>query len=91
MFSALFFLLAQLLGFYTFVVIAYVASSWLVALNVVNPRNKNVAFVLMWVNKLVEPVLNPIRKVIPVLGGIDISPIVLIFGIMFVQKILLSL
>ena len=89
--SFIFFLLAQLLQLYTLVVIGYVTSSWLVALGIVDLRNPNAAKIIGYLNRAVEPVLAPIRRFLPAIGGFDLSPVILIFGIMFVQKILLSL
>ena len=62
--------------------------SWLIAFNVVNVRNQFVAMVDDFCRKITEPLLRPIRRYIPSLGGIDISPMVLILVIMFVQRLL---
>jgi len=74
------------LQLYVWVIIASAVLSWLVAFNVVNTRNAFVSAVGDSIYRLTEPVLRPIRRFLPNLGGIDISPIVLILGIIFVQN-----
>lgn len=65
--------------------------SWLVAFNVINPRNQFVATVgsVLW--RITEPLLRPIRRVVPVMGGVDLSPIVLLLAIVFVRAILTNI
>jgi len=86
----------ELLGFisyiitlYTYVVIANVIVSWLMAFGVINPYNPTVRAIWQVLNALVEPLLRPIRNVMPNLGAIDISPIVLLLGLFFVQSVVL--
>jgi YggT family protein len=74
------------LGLYLWVVIAGAVMSWLVAFDVINLRNRLVATIYDTCERLTTPVLNPIRKVIPNLGGVDLSPVALIIGILFLQK-----
>ncbi|MEM1047214.1 MAG: YggT family protein [Pseudomonadota bacterium] len=73
------------LNFYIWIVIASAIFSWLYAFNVVNPRNQVVAVIGDFLYRITEPALRPIRRYMPDLGGIDISPIILFFGIMLVQ------
>lgn len=78
-------LLLQLLSIYEWVVIATVILSWLVAFNVVNMGNqfmRQVAYVLA---QLTEPLLQPIRRALPFMGGVDLSPVVLLLGIWLVR------
>lgn len=70
---------------YIWCLIIWVILSWLVAFNVVNPRNRFVALVGDFLDRITEPVLRPIRRILPNLGGIDISPILLILLIYFVR------
>ncbi|MGP1274501.1 MAG: YggT family protein [Caulobacterales bacterium] len=63
-----------------------VVLSWLVAFNVVNPRNQFVNAIWRATNALTEPVLAPIRRILPPLGGIDLSPLVLLLIIFFVRE-----
>lgn len=76
------------LRFYMYVVFASVILSWLVAFDVVNMRNRFVYAVGSFLNRMTEPVLRPIRRFLPNLGGIDLSPLVLILGIYFIQMVL---
>ena len=77
------------LNLYIYVVIAAAILSWLVAFNVVNPRNQFVAMVGDFLYRITEPVLRPIRNALPNLGGIDISPIILILIIMFIERVIM--
>ncbi|KPP81939.1 MAG: YggT family protein [Oceanicaulis sp. HLUCCA04] len=63
-----------------------VVLSWLVAFNVVNPHNQFVNTIWRATNALTEPVLSPIRRILPPLGGIDLSPLVLLLIIFFVRE-----
>jgi YggT family protein len=64
--------------------------SWLYAFNVVNPRNQVVGTIGNMLFRLTEPVLGPIRRLLPDLGGIDISPIVVLLIIFFIRQFLLT-
>jgi YggT family protein len=76
------------LDLYIWLLIASAILSWLIAFNVVNTRNQFVASVSDFLFRITEPVLAPIRNLLPNLGGLDISPIVLILLIMFIQRII---
>ncbi|HTV33239.1 MAG TPA: YggT family protein [Methylocella sp.] len=76
------------LQLYVYVIIAAAILSWLVAFNVVNRYNEVVRSVWNFVTAVTEPLLNPIRNVIPSFGGIDISPVILLLGIFFIQRII---
>jgi YggT family protein len=84
-------LVGTVLGLYFWVIMIGVVMSWLVSFNVVNTRNQLVGTIYDAANRLTEPALRPIRKVIPPLGGIDLSPVVLIIGIGFAQRFLVPL
>jgi YggT family protein len=75
------------LNIYTWIVIGAVIFSWLYAFNVVNSSNRFVSMLGEFFYKATEPLLRPIRRFLPDLGGIDISPIVLFIGIYFVGQI----
>jgi YggT family protein len=79
-------LLQTVLGLFLWVIIIGAVLSWLVAFDVVNTRNRLVATVLDMTERLTAPVLNPLRKVIPSLGGVDLTPIVAIIGVQFLQR-----
>jgi YggT family protein len=88
-------LLAYLLNFisylitlYTYIVIASVILSWLMAFGVVNPYNTTVRAIWQALNAVTEPLLRPIRNTLPSLGAIDISPIVLLLGCVFLQGLI---
>ena len=83
--TAVFWLIDSILGLYWWIVIASVVLSWLYAFNVVNPSNPFVRAVGQFVHDATEPLLSRIRRFMPNLGSIDISPIVLLFGIMFLR------
>jgi YggT family protein len=77
-----------ILDLYVWLLIASAILSWLIAFNVVNTRNQFVAAIAEFLFRITEPVLGPIRRSLPSLGGLDISPIVLILIIMFLQRVI---
>ena len=82
---AIYYLLIQLLKLHTYVVVANVIISWLVAFNVLNTSNRFVYLLLDFTYRLTEPLLNKIRGFLPNLGAFDISPIILLLLIWFVE------
>jgi YggT family protein len=76
------------LDLYVWLLIASAILSWLIAFNVVNTRNQFVAAVAEFLYRITEPLLAPIRSFMPNLGGLDISPIILILIIMFIQRVI---
>ena len=66
-------------------VIASAIMSWMVAFGVVNMRNQFVRMIVETLYRLTDPILRPIRRLLPDLGGIDISPVVLLVGLYFLQ------
>lgn len=68
----------QLIQIYIFVIFASVIMSWLIGFNAINRRNQFVDSVWRGLNAMTEPALRPIRRFLPSLGGIDISPIILL-------------
>lgn len=86
--AALLEIVGFVLGLYIWILITGAVLSWLIAFDVVNTRNRFVQAVSEFCYRLTEPVLRPIRRFVPVLGGIDLSPIVLILAIMFLQSFL---
>jgi YggT family protein len=76
------------LNLYVWLLIAAAILSWLIAFNVVNTRNQFVSSVAEFLYRITEPLLRPIRNVLPDLGGLDISPIVLILIIMLIQRVI---
>ncbi len=82
---AIFYLSLQILKLYSYVVIANVIISWLVAFNVLNTTNRFVYLVLDFTYRLTEPFLRKIRAFLPNLGVIDISPVILLLLIWFLE------
>ncbi|MBM6581765.1 YggT family protein [Microvirga sp. BT689] len=78
------------LQLYTYLIIASAILSWLVAFNVINTRNDFVRSVWNFLDAVTEPVLRPIRNILPNLGGVDISPIILILLIIFIQNLIID-
>ncbi len=78
------------LQLYTYLIIASAILSWLVAFNVVNTRNDFVRSIWNFLDAVTEPVLRPIRNILPNLGGVDISPIILILLIIFIQNLIVD-
>ena len=85
---AIFYLVLQILKIYTYVVIANVVISWLIAFNVLNTSNRLVYSVLDISYKMTDPLLRPIRNFLPSLGSIDISPVILILLLMFLRNLI---
>lgn len=77
------------LQIYVWILIASAILSWLIAFNVINTRNQFVATVWDMLYRMTEPVLRPIRERLPNLGGIDISPIILLLIIYFIQSVII--
>ena len=82
---AIFYLVLQILKLYSYVVIANVIISWLISFNVLNTQNKFVYAFLELSYRLTDPLLNKIRRFLPNLGPLDISPIILLLLIWFVE------
>jgi YggT family protein len=76
------------LQLYTWVIIAVAVLSWLLAFNVINYHNNLVRSVWTGLNAITEPLLRPIRRILPQMGGLDISPIILLLIIFFIERII---
>ncbi len=85
---ALLTLISQLIEFYIWIIIASAVLSWLVAFDVVNLRNRYVFLFGDALNRLTEPAYSRIRRILPNMGGLDLSPIVLIFSLMFLRNLM---
>jgi len=82
---AIFYLTLQILKLYSYVVIANVIISWLIAFNILNTQNRVVYSILELSYRLTDPILNRIRRFLPNLGSLDISPIILLLLIWFIE------
>lgn len=86
---ALFRLIDMILQIYIFILLASVVLSWLVAFNVINTSNRFVYVVGDALYRLTEPLLGPIRRILPNLGPVDISPVVLLLLLYFVRNFII--
>jgi YggT family protein len=82
--------IGYLIQLYVYVVIASVILSWLMAFGVVNPYNPTVRAIWQGLNAVTEPLLRPIRNMLPDMGGIDLSPVVLLLSCFFIQSVVLG-
>lgn len=78
-------ILSWLINAYIFVIIAEVVLSWLIAFEVINVRNAQAQNLIRLIKRLTDPVMNPVRKVVPPIGGIDITPIIVIFALSLID------
>jgi YggT family protein len=81
-------LISELIWLYIYILIASAILSWLIAFNVVNTRNDIVRGIASFLYVVTEPVLRPIRNMLPSMGGIDLSPLVLMIGLIFLEKLI---
>jgi YggT family protein len=81
--------ISYLITLYTYIIIASVILSWLMAFGIVNPYNQTVRAIDRALSALTEPLLRPIRNIMPNLGAIDISPLVLLLVCFFIQSVIL--
>ncbi len=88
--SALVYLILRVIDLYIWVIIISAVLSWLVAFNVINTQNRFVYTVVDILWRLTEPALRPIRSVLPNLGGIDISPVILILLLLFIRDLIVE-
>ena len=89
--KSIFILLDSIITIYLWIIIVNAVLSWLVAFNILNTQNRFVFSVLDATYKLTDPVLNKIRRFIPNLGSIDISPVVLILILMFIRNLVFEI
>ncbi len=81
-------LITTIIDLYIWILIASAVLSWLVVFNVANTRNPIVNSVGDFLYRVTEPALRPIRSIMPNLGGIDISPVILIIGLLFLKQLI---
>lgn len=72
-------------------ILASVVLSWLLAFGIINPSNSYVRQVIYGINRLTDPLLNPIRRLLPSMGGLDISPIILLLGLEFLRRFIVEM
>ncbi len=81
-------LVDTIISLYIWILIAAAVLSWLIAFNVVNTRSPVVANIGEFLYRVTEPALRPIRNILPNLGGIDVSPVILIIGLLFLKQLI---
>ena len=89
--KSIFILLDSLISIYLWVIIINALLSWLVAFNILNTQNRFVFSVLDTTYKLTDPILNKIRRFVPTFGSVDISPIILILGLVFLRNLVFEI
>ncbi len=82
--------LLMAIDIYIWMIIASAILSWLVAFNVLNRQNQFVNSIGVFLWRITEPALKPIRRIIPAFGGIDITPVILILVLIFLQRLLIN-
>jgi len=85
--AGLCFLLQSISSIIVWIVIIHVIMSWLITFNIINMHNQFVFQIYNMLERLLEPMLGPIRRILPNLGGLDLSPIVLLLGVQFFTKV----
>ena len=90
MLHALFYVVFVALEMLEYLIIAVAIGSWLIAFDVVNLHNDLVRSIWRMLNALTEPVLRPIRRFVPNLGGVDISPIIALLAILFLRDLIVQ-
>ena len=88
--QSILFLIDQVIGLYMWCLIIVVAMSWLTSFNIINTQNRFVYQVYDFLYRITEPALGPIRRRMPNLGGMDISPVILILLLVFVRNLLIE-
>ena len=88
--NSLLLLIDSILQLYVWAVILMAVMSWLLAFDIVNSSSRFVYMVMNFLYRITEPVLGPIRRFLPQMGGIDLSPIVVLLGIFFIRNLLVE-
>jgi YggT family protein len=86
--TSLILLVDIILNLYQWLLIAWVVISWLISFDIINTRNRFVYVVSDFLYRITEPVLRPIRRVVPDISGIDISPVILLLAIWLVRDMM---
>lgn len=84
-------LISLLVSLYTFIIILHVAVSWLIVFKVLNAENPQARNLIDLLKKATDPVMGPVQKYVPPIGGIDITPIVVIIGLQILESIIVRL
>lgn len=84
-------LIDRIIDIYVWVIILSAVLSWLVAFDIINMRNRFVYLVGVALNRITEPVYRPIRRFLPDMGGLDLSPLIVILGLWFLRDLMWEL
>lgn len=90
MINALLYIILLALDLYMKAIFIWVIMSWLLAFGIINRHNNIVAMIDSFLFSITNPFVKRIRKFVPIMGGIDISPIILIFAVIFLQKLIIN-
>ncbi|MSO75094.1 MAG: YggT family protein [Alphaproteobacteria bacterium] len=88
--NALATLIDTVVQIYIYLLIASALISWLSSLNIINVRHRAVYLAMSFLYRITEPALRPIRRIIPSIGGIDVSPVILIIVLHFVRQLIVD-
>ena len=83
-------LIIQIINLFQFILIIYIIGTWLVNFNIINTSNRFVYSVMEAMYRLCEPILNYVRRYLPLFGSIDLSPIVVYLGLWFLKSLLIE-
>ena len=86
--TSLLLLIDSIISLYIWSLVAYVVASWLIAFNIINPWQPTIRLILNTLNRIHDPLMSRIRAVLPNLGGIDFSPIILLLAVQFLRNLL---
>ena len=86
--TSLLLLIDSIISLYIWSLVAYVVASWLIAFNIINPWQPTIRLILNTLNRIHDPLMSRIRAVLPDLGGIDISPIILLLAVQYLRNLL---
>ena len=89
--TALIILIDQIVNLYIWTMVAYIIITWLIAFRIINPWQPFVRIALTFLGRIHEPLMSMVRRVLPDLGGIDISPIVLLLAVQFLRNLVIGL
>jgi YggT family protein len=88
--QALLWLILQLINIYLFIIFISIVLSWLVAFDVINLRNRFVYMIYDITNRLTQPIYRPFQRMLPNLGGLDLSPMIVVLLLIFIQRLLVE-
>ena len=88
--NALATLIDTVVSIYIYILIATAVLSWLISFNVINVKSRPVYVVMSFLYRITEPVLRPLRRIIPSIGGIDITPVIVILILHFVRQVVVD-